>query len=121
MCLYCSIIGKPIIIKRPCRHNQPQKFNGRLDVFTRVITDYAQEFDKIAAGYSGPLYLEISPRTFPIVVRRGSRLSQIRFRMGQPTLSTEALKEEQAKKTYFRRKCEYQHQWCGRVDRPYWQ
>lgn len=65
----------------------PKSSTGRLDIFTRVITDYAQEFDKIPAGYSGPLYLEISPRTFPIVVRRGSRLSQIRFRTGNAVLS----------------------------------
>lgn len=64
----------------------PKSSTGRLDIFTRVITDYAQEFDKIPSGYSGPLYLEISPRTFPIVVRRGSRLSQIRFRVGQALL-----------------------------------
>lgn len=64
----------------------PKSSTGRLDIFTRVITDHAQEFDKIAPGYTGPLYLEISPRTFPIVVRRGSRLSQIRFRIGQSML-----------------------------------
>ena len=69
----------------------PKSSTGRLDIFTRVITDRAQEFDKIPAGYSGPLYLEISPRTFPIVVRRGSRLSQIRFRMGQSLLSEQEL------------------------------
>ncbi len=60
----------------------PKSSTGRLDIFTRVMTDFGHEFDKIATGYSGPLYLEISPRTFPIVVRTGSRLSQIRFRRG---------------------------------------
>lgn len=65
----------------------PKSSTGRLDIFTRVITDGAQEFDKIAKGYHGPLYLEVSPRTFPIVARRGSRLSQIRFRIGQSLLS----------------------------------
>lgn len=69
----------------------PKSSTGRLDVFTRVITDHAQEFDKIASGYNGPLYLEVSPKTFPIVVRSGSRLSQIRFREGMPTLSQQAL------------------------------
>jgi dCTP deaminase len=64
----------------------PKSSTGRLDIFTRVITDYAQEFDKIPAGYEGPLYLEISPKTFPVIVRRGSRLSQIRFRDGQSLL-----------------------------------
>nr|WP_316652097.1 2'-deoxycytidine 5'-triphosphate deaminase [uncultured Gellertiella sp.] len=69
----------------------PKSSTGRLDIFTRVITDHAQEFDKIPAGYSGPLYLEISPRTFPVVVRRGSRLSQIRFRIGHSLIGEEDL------------------------------
>lgn len=65
----------------------PKSSTGRLDIFTRVMTDHGQEFDKISAGYSGPLYLEVSPRTFPIVVRPGSRLSQIRFRRGNALLT----------------------------------
>lgn len=60
----------------------PKSSTGRLDIFTRVMTDNGQEFDKIPAGYAGPLYMEVSPRTFPIVIRTGSRLSQIRFRRG---------------------------------------
>jgi dCTP deaminase len=60
----------------------PKSSTGRLDVFTRIIADHAQEFDKIDAGYSGPLHAEISPRTFPVLVREGSRLAQIRFRSG---------------------------------------
>ena len=69
----------------------PKSSTGRLDIFTRLMTDFGREFDKIPAGYSGPLYLEISPRTFPIVVRGGSRLSQIRFRRGTPVLDEKAL------------------------------
>jgi dCTP deaminase len=69
----------------------PKSSTGRLDVFTRVIIDRAQEFDTVPAGYRGPLYLEISPRTFPIVVRAGSRLSQIRLRRGASRLDDEAL------------------------------
>lgn len=65
----------------------PKSSTGRLDIFTRVMTDRGQEFDKIPAGYVGPLYLEVSPRTFPIVARTGSRLSQIRFRTGNALLS----------------------------------
>lgn len=64
----------------------PKSSTGRLDIFTRVIVDGAQEFDKVPAGYQGPLYLEVSPRTFPIVARTGSRLSQIRFRKGRAQL-----------------------------------
>ena len=69
----------------------PKSSTGRLDIFTRVITDRAREFDTIPAGYVGPLYLEVSPRTFPILVRAGSRLSQIRFRRGDARLDDKAL------------------------------
>ncbi len=64
----------------------PKSSTGRLDVFTRVIGDRARGFDTLAAGYKGPLYLEISPRTFPVRVRVGSRLSQMRFRVGDSRL-----------------------------------
>src|SRR3982751_598537 len=65
----------------------PKSSTGRLDVFTRVIGDRARGFDTLQAGYAGPLYLEISPRTFPVRVRKGSRLSQMRFRVGDTRLS----------------------------------
>ena len=68
----------------------PKSSTGRLDIFTRVITDYAQEFDKVPEAYQGPLYAEISPRTFSILARTGSRLSQIRFRAGA-SLATDQL------------------------------
>ena len=60
---------------------------GRLDLFTRCIVDNGIEFDRIEAGYTGPLYAEISPRSFSVLVRPGMRLNQIRFRQGQATLS----------------------------------
>lgn len=60
----------------------PKSSTGRLDVFTRVIADGVSSFDQIPAGYSGPLFAEICPQTFPVVLRKGSRLSQIRFRAG---------------------------------------
>ncbi len=69
----------------------PKSSTGRLDVFTRVITDHSRGFDHIEAGYHGPLYAEISPRTFPVLVREGSRLSQIRFRRGNSLLDATAL------------------------------
>lgn len=64
----------------------PKSSTGRLDVFTRVIADRSRAFDVVPVGYEGKLYLEISPRTFPILVRQGSRLSQIRFRRGHALL-----------------------------------
>jgi dCTP deaminase len=69
----------------------PKSSTGRLDVFTRVIGDGVAAFDAVPAGYDGPLFLEVSPRTFPILVRRGSRLAQIRFRRGEAKLDGAAL------------------------------
>ena len=70
----------------------PKSSTGRIDVFTRVITDFGIEFDRIPAGYKGRLYLEICPRSFPIIIRQGSRLSQIRFRQGQVKYNDTELK-----------------------------
>jgi dCTP deaminase len=75
----------------------PKSSTGRLDVFTRVIADNTRGFDLIKAGYHGPLYAEISPRTFPVLVREGSRLSQIRFRHGNALLEAEALRDLHAR------------------------
>lgn len=69
----------------------PKSSTGRLDVFTRVIADGTRRFDMIGAGYHGPLYAEISPKTFPVLLRQGSRLSQIRFRAGAPALDNDEL------------------------------
>jgi len=71
----------------------PKSSTGRLDVFTRVIADGVPAFDQIPAGYEGALYAEICPQTFPIVVRKGSRLSQIRFRAGPAEDSDSILAE----------------------------
>jgi dCTP deaminase len=60
---------------------------GRLDLLTRTITDGGTEFDRIPAGYAGPLYAEICPRSFSVLVRPGMRLNQIRFRIGHAILS----------------------------------
>jgi len=58
----------------------PKSSTGRLDVFTRLIADGSAVFDRVRGGYSGRLYAEVSPRSFSIRVRRGSRLLQLRFR-----------------------------------------
>ena len=65
----------------------PKSSTGRLDVFTRLITDGASEFDRIEAGYNGPLYAEIAPRTFSILARTGVRLNQMRIRRGEHRLT----------------------------------
>jgi dCTP deaminase len=62
----------------------PKSSTGRIDVFTRVIIDGAQSFDYVPAGYHGPMWAEISPCTFSILVRTGTRMSQVRLRRGPP-------------------------------------
>ena len=68
----------------------PKSSTGRLDIFTRLICDGASEFEAVPAGYAGPLYAEISPRTFSVLVRPGSRLSQLRLRRGDVRLDDDA-------------------------------
>ena len=74
----------------------PKSSTGRLDVFTRVICDGASGFDLVPQGYRGPLYAEISPKTFSIFVHEGSRLTQLRLRRGAVALSEKAMRETQA-------------------------
>ena len=62
----------------------PKSTTGRLDIFTRLITDYGAEFEKVPKGYKGKLYVEVVPRTFTVVLRAGARLNQIRFVRGSP-------------------------------------
>lgn len=65
----------------------PKSSTGRLDVLTRLITDRATAFDRVEAGHKGPLYIEIAPLTFSIVVRKGSRLNQLRFSRGKRSVA----------------------------------
>ncbi|MCW6510533.1 2'-deoxycytidine 5'-triphosphate deaminase domain-containing protein [Lichenifustis flavocetrariae] len=58
----------------------PKSSSGRLDIFVRLITDYGTAFDDIPEGYQGPLFAEVVPRSFPVIVGRGTTLNQIRFR-----------------------------------------
>ncbi|WP_428924670.1 2'-deoxycytidine 5'-triphosphate deaminase [Marinibacterium sp. SX1] len=65
---------------------------GRLDLLTRTVIDGGTEFDRVHGGYDGPLYAEICPRSFSVLVRPGMRLNQIRFRDGQSVLDDDALR-----------------------------
>jgi dCTP deaminase len=69
----------------------PKSSTGRLDVLTRLITDRTAAFDRVERGYVGPLFVEIAPRTFSVVVRTGTRLNQLRFRRGSPQVATSEL------------------------------
>ena len=62
----------------------PKSSTGRVDVFVRLLTDRTVRFDDVEAGYAGPMYLEIAPQTFSILVRTGTRLNQLRLKRGEP-------------------------------------
>src|SRR5262245_3462884 len=82
-CVYIVPLAERLALPRDIAAlSNPKSSTGRLDIFTRVIADRANEFDKIPPGYAGRLFAEISPRTFPVLVRPGSRLTQLRFRVG---------------------------------------
>jgi dCTP deaminase len=99
-CVYIAELMEGLALPRSVSASaNPKSSTGRLDVFTRVITDRGAAFDVVPAGYKGPIYAEISPKTFPVLVRSGSRLSQIRFRSGSPRLDDVALAALDARET----------------------
>jgi dCTP deaminase len=92
-CVYIVPLFEYVALrKRTAALANPKSSIGRLDVFARVITDYGTEFDRVREGYKGPLYAEISPRSFSILARTGSSLVQLRIRRGSPVFSDTALR-----------------------------
>lgn len=82
-CVYVVELGEQLTLPAGVSGAaNPKSSTGRIDVFVRLVTDYGAAFDEIPAGYTGPLYAEVSPRTFSIVVRRGSSLNQLRLKAG---------------------------------------
>jgi dCTP deaminase len=75
----------------------PKSTTGRLDIFTRVITDATPRFDEIESGYHGPLYVEISPQSFPIRVQVGLSLNQVRLVEGPSVLADAELAAQYAR------------------------
>ena len=71
----------------------PKSSTGRIDVFTRVITDHSDRFDEVAPGYQGPLYLEVVPLSFAVRVREDLTLNQLRLSLGRPWLSDEEVRQ----------------------------
>ncbi len=69
----------------------PKSSTGRIDVFVRLVTDNGAAFDEVSAGYCGPLYAEICPRTFSILAREGSSLNQLRLKFGSCRLDDDGL------------------------------
>lgn len=90
-------LRRPTVLERNCVHiiplkeslalpsdvdarANPKSSSGRLDIFVRIITDKGVTFDDIPAGYHGPLFAEVVPRSFAVVAREGDRLAQVRFK-----------------------------------------
>jgi dCTP deaminase len=71
----------------------PKSTTGRLDIFTRLITDYGTEFDRVPPGYKGRLYAEVVSRTFTVALRAGMRLSQLRFVQGNPVSGDKTIRD----------------------------
>ena len=95
-CVYLVELQESLALPQHlCALANPKSSTGRVDVFTRLITDRAIEFESVPHGYHGPLYAEISPRTFSVLVRPGTRLSQLRLRSGHAILDDAALAEVQ--------------------------
>ena len=88
-CVYIAEVMERLALPEGvCARANPKSSTGRVDIFVRLLTDGQPAFDDVAPGYSGPLYLEIAPQTFSILVRAGTRLNQLRLKSGSPrTLS----------------------------------
>jgi dCTP deaminase len=92
-CVYIIPLQESLALRhRYAAMGNPKSSTGRLDIFTRLIVDGGTEFDRVREQYKGPLYAEVSPQTFSVLVRKGSRLNQIRIRKGNPASSEEALR-----------------------------
>ncbi len=84
-CVYLIELAERVCLPRDVAAlASPKSSTGRIDVFTRLVCDFGGRFDRLAPGYRGPLYLEVNPQSFGLIVREGSRLAQLRFRRGKP-------------------------------------
>lgn len=92
-CVYLVELGERLALSGDIEGAaNPKSSTGRIDVFVRLVTDHGAAFDAVPAGYEGPLYAEISPRTFSIFAREGSTLNQLRLKRGDCLLGDDALK-----------------------------
>ena len=92
-CVYIAEIAERLRLPADiAARANPKSSTGRVDVFVRALTDHGPAFDDIAEGYAGPLYIEIAPQTFSVLVRAGTRLNQLRLKRGEPpTLSVRSV------------------------------
>ena len=91
-CVYLVLLQESLLLPQDISAiSNAKSSTGRLDLLTRLITDSGMEFDRIPKGYSGPLYAEVCPRSFSVLVKAGTRLNQIRFRRGKVIVNDEDL------------------------------
>lgn len=84
-CVYIARLQERLTLPRGLNARaNPKSSTGRVDVFVRLLTDQGGSFDDVDEGYDGPLYLEIAPQTFSILVQPGTRLNQLRLKAGEP-------------------------------------
>jgi dCTP deaminase len=84
-CVYIAEVQERLALPpQVAARANPKSSTGRVDVFVRLLTDHSGAFDDVAAGYAGPMYLEIAPQTFSVLARSGTRLNQLRLKRGQP-------------------------------------
>jgi dCTP deaminase len=82
-CVYVAELQEALALPPGvCARANPKSSTGRVDVFVRLVTDRGAAFDDVGEGYTGPLYVEIAPQTFSVLVRSGTRLNQLRLRSG---------------------------------------
>jgi len=92
-CVYIVPLQESLCLrKRTSAVANPKSSTGRLDVFARLITDYGTEFDRVRERYNGPLFAEISPRSFSVLAHTGTRLLQLRVKKGSPPQSDRLLR-----------------------------
>jgi len=86
-CVYIAEIQETLALPPGISaRGNPKSSSGRVDVFVRLLTDHGHAFDDVVEGYHGPLYLEIAPQTFSVLVRPGTRLNQLRLKRGKPLI-----------------------------------
>ncbi|MBV9994071.1 MAG: 2'-deoxycytidine 5'-triphosphate deaminase [Caulobacteraceae bacterium] len=92
-CVYIAELAERLTLPEGvCARANPKSSTGRVDVFVRTLTDHGATFDDIIEGYQGPIYLEIAPQTFSVLVRAGTRLNQLRLKRGRAqTLSVRSV------------------------------
>lgn len=110
LCMHAIDLSTPAVLEKGCVYivplveelhlsrdlsakANPKSTTGRLDIFTRLITDYGTEFERVPAGYKGKLYVEVVPRTFSILINQGAKLNQLRFMRGNPPPSDKQHRE----------------------------